>query len=579
MNNALSFQSDKACQTIALIDLKKIFWASIPYALLLLIVFFRVTYAYNYRIDSDEPQHLHIVWGWANGLMQYRDVFDNHAPLFHMLYAPVYSLFGERSDILALMRLAVIPLYFVALWAVYLIGKALYSKQVGFWATVFTGLYPAFFLTSIEFRTDDLWMSLWLIVVSVLVQKKLTPVKLFFAGLLLGAAYSVSMKTSLLLFGLTLAFLSTAIFVRGSTRLNFRQYALNGLLILAGLIIIPSMLLMYFDIQKALTPMYYGLIQHNILVGLGGWNHIGTRITSKLLPFLIVVVGGGMWLLQSKHIKISQNDLQQRRVMVFLTYGLCMLGLYGFWPLITRQDFLPLTPLIIIILTGSAIEFSARKENRAKWFIPPKMMLVLFATLELGSFALRPTCWRQDLRNENLLLTEVLQLTRPEDTIMDLKGESVFRKRSFFYVLEGITRKRIEFGMIKDNIAENIIGSSTAVATLDSPFFPSLGRKFMNQNFLQVGKLRVAGQMLNNEGIKEKNNFEFDIRIPTRYVLTTEHGLVSGWLDGIPYDGSRQLDIGPHTFRSGSSNSSRLAIIWAPAIERGFSPFNLNHKS
>src|SRR5947208_12458843 len=34
---------------------------------------------FHYRFDSDEPQHLHVAWGWTAGLLQYRDVFDNHA--------------------------------------------------------------------------------------------------------------------------------------------------------------------------------------------------------------------------------------------------------------------------------------------------------------------------------------------------------------------------------------------------------------------------------------------------------------------------------------------------------------------
>src|SRR5689334_17458398 len=45
----------------------------------------RALYAFRYRVDSDEPQHLHVAWAWAHGLVQYRDVFDNHMPLFHLL--------------------------------------------------------------------------------------------------------------------------------------------------------------------------------------------------------------------------------------------------------------------------------------------------------------------------------------------------------------------------------------------------------------------------------------------------------------------------------------------------------------
>ena len=52
-------------------------------ALLVGAVLLRLASIFHYRFDNDEPQHLHVVWAWTQGLVQYRDVFDNHMPLFH----------------------------------------------------------------------------------------------------------------------------------------------------------------------------------------------------------------------------------------------------------------------------------------------------------------------------------------------------------------------------------------------------------------------------------------------------------------------------------------------------------------
>jgi hypothetical protein len=57
----------------------------------------RLWFIFAHRIDSDEPQHLHVMWGWTRGLVQYRDVFDNHLPLLHLLFAPVMALVPERA--------------------------------------------------------------------------------------------------------------------------------------------------------------------------------------------------------------------------------------------------------------------------------------------------------------------------------------------------------------------------------------------------------------------------------------------------------------------------------------------------
>lgn len=64
----------------------------------------------RYRIDSDEPQHLHVVWQWTQGLLPYRDFYDNHMPLFHLLFAPLLQAAGESERVLLLGRLAMLPL-------------------------------------------------------------------------------------------------------------------------------------------------------------------------------------------------------------------------------------------------------------------------------------------------------------------------------------------------------------------------------------------------------------------------------------------------------------------------------------
>ena len=50
--------------------------------LILVLLASRVFAVTHYWVDSDEPQHLYGVWGWVSGMVQYRDLFDNHAPVF-----------------------------------------------------------------------------------------------------------------------------------------------------------------------------------------------------------------------------------------------------------------------------------------------------------------------------------------------------------------------------------------------------------------------------------------------------------------------------------------------------------------
>src|SRR6185369_1145118 len=99
---------------------------------------------FRFRFDSDEPQHLHVAWGWTAGLVQYRDYFDNHAPLFHILSAPLLAALGERATILFYMRAAMIPLFLAVLTGTFFIAERLYSRRIALWATVLLSLLPPF---------------------------------------------------------------------------------------------------------------------------------------------------------------------------------------------------------------------------------------------------------------------------------------------------------------------------------------------------------------------------------------------------------------------------------------------------
>ena len=105
-------------------------------ALLVLGLALRVLMAWRFRVDSDEPQHLHVVWAWTHGLLPYRDVFDNHMPLFHLLSAPVLLAVGERPTAILWMRFLMLPQWCAALFLTALIGRRLFAPRVGAWSAV-----------------------------------------------------------------------------------------------------------------------------------------------------------------------------------------------------------------------------------------------------------------------------------------------------------------------------------------------------------------------------------------------------------------------------------------------------------
>jgi hypothetical protein len=521
--------------------------------------------ALRFRVDSDEAQHLHVVWGWTHGLLQYRDVFDNHAPLFHLLYAPVLLLVGERANVVPTMRLTVLPLYLLALAGTYGIAEALFSRRIALWATLLTAFYGTFFFTSLEFRADDLWAALWLLGLACLVRGEATPWRRGAAGLLLGAALGTSLKTTLLLASVGIAALAVRRADWRDTPARGQPRPLAcGAAFLAGLVLVPAALLAYFAFRGGLAAMYDDTIAHNVLPGLGLWHSASLRI------LMVPAATPLLWLGARRIGRAAPTAaLARRRVFVSLTLGVAATLLFGVWPLVTRQDYLVLDPLIILLATGFVLTHPPAPLRRLRASTVP-LALIGIESLVLVTCA---PPWRDGTRDYTSMVAAVLRLTAPDDYVMDVKGEAVFRPRPYYYAIEHITKARLKRGLIADDVAERLVATGTTVAMLDQANFPPDGRAFLNANYLPVGPVRVLGRFLAPASAPVR----FDVAIPTRYAIVAEDGRPDGMLDGLPYDGPRFLRRGAHEFEP-TGRASRLALVWEPALEHGFSPFPLARK-
>lgn len=166
---------------------------------------------------------------------------------------------------------------------------------------------------------------------------------------------------------------------------------------------------------------------------------------------------------------------------------------------------------------------------------------------------------------EMALIEQTMKLTTPAESVIDLKGEMVFRRRADYFVFEKITKMKISNGSLPDTIAADVIRTGTMVAVPDNPSFPRNGRAFLRRNFVRVGCLRVAGMIV-------PRNHTFRIEVPGEYSVVSDRGHFHGTLDGRPYIGPRVLNVGMHTLVA-SAASGRNAVIWQRAAALGFSPF------
>ena len=338
-------------------------------SLFIALIFLRVITVTHDKFAIDESQHLHVIWGWARGFVQYRDLADNHMPLFQLLFAPIYKLIGDRGTILYWMRTILQSLYIVAFWCTYRIGSLLFSRRVGVWAAILVGLSFDYAFYSVEFRTDNLWAPLWLLCLSVLLGGGLTTRRALIAGLLMGLCFGVSMKTLLLVMSTLIGGSMTLIFV-GRERLGIGWGQILGALaaFFVSALIVPATIMAAFALYGIWPQFRYWVFDHNVVPGLS--NHPAWWVIIFAAGFPLVALGARRIVAAA-----PETIVAARRSFVFVTAGFFFTALLSFWPFLSRQDYLPFYPLAFIICTGAVLTISdrwVRNRNAAKiWRVMP----------------------------------------------------------------------------------------------------------------------------------------------------------------------------------------------------------------
>jgi hypothetical protein len=537
-------------------------------AFFLMLLFLRWFYVTTQPWDSDEPQHLHVVWAWANGLLPYKDVFDNHAPLFQAMSAPLFSSLGERADIVAAMRWGMLPIATVILLTTYWIGTRLFSPRIGFWGTLLTASFPDLYAKFGEYRPDLFWAALWLIGLAIIVSGKPDPARLFAAGVVFGIAFAVSMKTTFLLLDVLLAGLAVWILSLAGVRTrsfpaNPVPYVIGCLLVpIAGGLIAPSLVVAFFAFKGALPQMYYCVIAHNMAAQGNPWQLLVHKIWDVRFWLFIPTIAGGLWLAK----RDTKPDRGMPRLFLLAVTGLFCPLLFIFWPLVSKQDFLPFYPLLMLALACPLVGLG--KWIGAKTGLPIFLFPFLIVCWQLTSIISAHPPLKQTNQKNVQIVADTLNLTHPGETVLDAKGQTIYRARPYYYVFEQITRERVERGELLDDAPKRLIAARTPVV-IESHWLTQATAQFVSQNYVSVGSVMVLGKKV---APAPGRHVQFEIAIPEEYTVVGRNGRLSGTLDGSEITNPRDLSPGTHDLALNSPEET-VAIVWSRAIEKGYSPF------
>src|SRR5262249_14192424 len=157
-------------------------------------------------------------------------------------------------------------------------------------------------------------------------------------------------------------------------------------------------------------------------------------------------------------------------------------ALGSFWPILTTQDLLPATPMVVVVVAWGAASCAGWIARRVDPVRPPRAAgawvlagaRALEVALVLGIIPIRADGTRDEVER----LDDAGRLTRPDDYVLDLKGESVFRHRSIPLVLEWITRQGLQQHRIPDTLIDDLIRTRTHVAIAEVKRFPPDDRRF-----------------------------------------------------------------------------------------------------
>jgi hypothetical protein len=237
---------------------------------------------------------------------------------------------------------------------------------------------------------------------------------------------------------------------------------------------------------------------------------------------------------------------------------------------LTVEDYLPFLPLLALV-AASALLWLYDTGLRAAG-LPATVSALPLVLVEIAIIFHTHSPAVNETRDKIGMVADTLRLTDADDFVMDSKGETIYRRRPFFYVLERMTLARLKDGNLQNDIAQRLIDTRTPLVTLRR--MPEATRRFMKENYVAIAyRLRVLGQDFPGRSGRSREPIVFQVNIPARYSFVKADGPVAGALDGREVTGPCELTAGRHEFLPPPETAGKIIMVWSQALERGYSPF------
>lgn len=381
-----------------------------------LILFFLINLIFivftlqNQYFDSDEGQHMHIMWNMAAGETLYVDFFEHHGPLYPIINTILFELLSLTPSISTFFFFRIMNLVYGLgiLIVVYKITKEVTgSKQVGILSSVVLLSLVTTQTKLVEIRPDTIQNLMFLIGFYLFLKtfKEENCNKLILAGIFFGLTMMANFKAIVGVFTIFL-YLLIAWLLKS---ISFKEAYKKSERLLIGILIVFGIFSIGFWMYGALSEFWYYNTLFNLkaVIGFQERKNFLAFFWSKSFLFFILLALSYISLIKSLKTDRTSIKFKQRLLIgissLFLILITPFLGLFLQWYLI-------LTPLLCVVLGIGLTNFYKKTVATGKlsktfysWIIILLLLQLTLASFFVTAFE-QHDFQKQQIRNLNTVI-------------------------------------------------------------------------------------------------------------------------------------------------------------------------------
>jgi hypothetical protein len=536
----------------------------------------RWQYTHDSALDDDEPQHMHFAWCITQGIVPYRDFWDNHTPALHHALARIIDKDAAPSVSFVAARRWMFLIGLMTIAATFGLAWTLLGHRTAVLAAAWLACCEAFLDKTVEIRPDGMLataivMALWMLALALRSARSRERLALCFAaGLFFGLGLTFSPKVLIPLAMTLLAWAVIAWLDRRATPLRRTVAGMGSMA--AGFALPGAAWLLYEASQGALdSALRYTLFEtFSDLDRFSAWLALQTGWPFGL--FAVALCGAAR-----VFAGLRRREAAQRRVQLITIAGLGIAIVYTF---VMPSPYLQSTAMFIPVLailaghaTSGLVDWAL--SGRGSFFRMQFAVMGLLACVLLA--AVHPILRIQQRRpQQRASLDQMLSRidwihswTSENDVVFDGKCAATFRRHALSRpslvrgVLSAYWEETLE-PPIRDELRAS--GCTLIIQDARSSQIPPEDRVFVESHFVQAKEvdesLYLPGQSYEAAEL-EGDGAQFEVIVPGVYRVRRGSPESATLVDGLPFSRPAQLGLGLRRLQS-SGPPSTLTIWRVP---------------